>query len=370
LERQDSGKHRILMIVPQADVQGGIAAVVNGYHGSRLEKDYDLRYVESYRDGSKLQKLIKALQCYRELRGILKTAPPELVHVNSSFGPSFFRKLPIIHMCRKKGIPVVNHIHGSEFDRFYTDAGALKKSLVRRSYAECAAFIVLNETAAGNIARIVPAERITTVMNYSVVHPETADPALQQERSRKKQVLILGKIDRMKGSYDLPEIAGEVRKKIPDVKFMAAGYGEIEAVKNCFDRDMLERTVCFPGWIRGEEKDRALRESALFFLPSYSEGMPMSVLDAMGYALPVVSTNVGGIPKLVQDGRNGKLCTPGDRRAMADAILFYLTDEAQREQAGRESLSIAETFGLEEHIRKIESVWEQVLRENGKTGTE
>lgn len=60
--------------------------------------------------------------------------------------------------------------------------------------------------------------------------------------------------------------------------------------------------VEFPGWIRNEQKKQYLREADIFLLPSYNEGMPMAILDAMGCGLPIVSTDVGGIPKIVRQG--------------------------------------------------------------------
>ena len=84
------------MIVPQRDVQGGIASVTSGYYGSRLETDFDVIYVESYRDGSKWQKLLKALAAYRQFRKVLRKVKPDLIHIHSSFGPSFYRKMPFI----------------------------------------------------------------------------------------------------------------------------------------------------------------------------------------------------------------------------------------------------------------------------------
>ena len=74
----------------------------------------------------------------------------------------------------------------------------------------------------------------------------------------------------------------------------------------------------------GKEKDRLLRESDIFFLPSYNEGMPMSILDAMGYGLPIVSTDVGGIPKIVHNGENGHVCEPGDVQTFSNALMNIL----------------------------------------------
>ena len=115
----------------------------------------------------------------------------------------------------------------------------------------------------------------------------------------------------------------------------------------------------FPGWVRGEEKDRLLREADVFFLPSYNEGMPMSVLDAMGYGLPVVTTNVGGIPKIVHVGENGYCCNPGDVHSFSESITCILKDKNKREYAIRESFNIVKlNYSLDKHLQYIEKIYE------------
>lgn len=128
------------------------------------------------------------------------------------------------------------------------------------------------------------------------------------------------------------------------------------AEKGVFDN------VEFPGWVRGDTKDKLLREADVFFLPSYNEGMPMSVLDAMGYGLPVVSTNVGGIPKIVHDGENGYCCDPGNVNRFAKGITKILLDGRGRKSFGEASWKIVkEGYSLEAHLNRIEQAYEQVL---------
>lgn len=110
------GRKKVCMIVQDKMVKGGIAAVINGYYGSVLEDKYHMIYVESYKDGGKLTKIIKGVQGYLKFAKVLAFEHPDLVHIHSSFGPSFYRKLPFIYMASIAKVPIINHIHGADFD--------------------------------------------------------------------------------------------------------------------------------------------------------------------------------------------------------------------------------------------------------------
>ena len=127
---------KICMIVPNPAVRGGIASVTEGYRGSVLEQNHEINYVESYCDGSKWKKFLKAISGYCCFIKQLLHNRPDIVHIHSSFGPSFYRKLPFIYLSRWIGIPVVNHIHGAEFDTFYEKASTRKRKLVRKVYGK------------------------------------------------------------------------------------------------------------------------------------------------------------------------------------------------------------------------------------------
>lgn len=344
---------KVCMVIPNPMVKGGIAAVINGYRGSRLERDYQIIYVESYADGGKIKKFIKGICGYLHFVKVILVDRPDLVHIHSSFGPSFYRKIPFIYMASWDGLPIINHIHGSEFGKFYTDAGARKQRLVRKIWGKCTRFIVLSEEWKRIFSVVIPEEKMAVIENFSV-----AAPAIS--RGNRKTVLFLGAINEMKGCYDIVDVIAEVKKRIPDVKMIMCGDGEIKGVKGkaakCGVLDRFE----FPGWVRGEKKDQILREADLFFLPSYTEAMPMSILDAMGYGLPIIASNVGGIPRIVRD--NGSMCEPGDIRGFSDKITELLENDEKRLQEGQRSREIVEKeYSLEAHIKRIEQQYREVL---------
>lgn len=340
------------MIVQNKMVKGGIAAVVSGYYGSKLEQDYDMIYVESYKDGGKLTKLFKGICGYFHFAKVLLVDRPDIVHMHSSFGPSFYRSLPFIYMSSWAKKPMIDHIHGSEFDKLYTNASERKKKLVRKAWGKCNRFIVLSESWKERFSEVIPNEKMTVIENYSIVKD-----GINRSQCH-NQVLFLGAINQMKGCYDMVDVIKRVAEVVPDIKMVVAGAGEIEQVKSKAIAEGVAEHFAFPGWVRGEQKEKLLKESDVFFLPSYTEGMPMSVLDAMGYGLPIVASNVGGIPRIVHEGENGFMREPGDTAGFAEAIIQIMTSDAMRINMGKQSMEIVkERYSLEKHIELLENVY-------------
>jgi len=347
------------MIVPNAAVKGGIASVVNGYRGSVLERKYRISYVESYRDGSKWQKLGKALRGYWAFLLQMLGNRPDIVHIHSSFGPSFYRKMPFIYMSCLFGIPVINHIHGAEFDKFYENASERKKRRIVRVYGKCERLIVLSEEWKARIAAFIPEERIEVLENYCRLPGEPYDIGRKAQ-----QVLFMGELGRRKGCYDIPAIWAQVLKEVPSARLVMAGDGEMEAVKEAFAEQGLCSGIVFPGWVRYEEKDGLFRESAVFLLPTYHEGMPMVVLEAMGYGLGIVTTKVGGIPGLIRNGANGCIREPGDISAMAQDVIRLLREpELCRTYGGRARKLVAQNYSEERHLERLGAIYESVAGE-------
>lgn len=347
---------KICMVVPNPAVKGGIASVVNGYKGSSLEDKYDISYVESYCNGSKWKKLGKALLGYCSFAGQMMFHKPDVVHIHSSFGPSFYRKIPFIYLSCLWRIPVVNHIHGADFDEFYEKASEGKRKKIARVYGKCARLVVLSQEWKKRIERIVPPDKIVILENYCTVPAEPYDSGRNA-----KQVLFMGELGSRKGCYDIPVIWEKVLQEVPSARLVMAGDGETAQVKEAFDKKGILSNVTFPGWVRGKDKERMFRESAVFLFPSYQEGMPVAVLEAMGYGMGIVTTAVGGIPKLIRDGDNGYIRRPGDTQAMARDVVRLLTDRVQCAAYGRQARKDAkERYGRERHLEKLGEIYESI----------
>lgn len=345
---------KICMVVPDRLVKGGIASVVNGYREHDFSGKCEVSYIESYRNGSKWEKLAKALKGYLLFFREMILNKPDIVHIHSSFGPSFYRKMPFIYMACFRGVPVINHIHGAEFETFYLKASDRKKRRIRKVYGKCTMLIALSEEWKRNLESVVSPEKITVIENYCKI-PDLSGT------EKKKQILFLGEIGKRKGCYDIPEIYGRVLEKGERLPLIMAGDGELAEVKKLFeDRDLLE-SVSFPGWVRGADKNKCLKESGIFLFPSYYEGMPMAVLEAMAYGMAIVTTRVGGIPHLLEDGVNGYLCEPGDIEGLSKRLLELSKDGDKRRKMGERARQKAiEEYSMESHIKKLMDLYGRV----------
>lgn len=345
---------KICMVVPDRLVKGGIASVVNGYREHDFSGKCEVSYIESYRNGSKWEKLAKALKGYLLFFREMILNKPDIVHIHSSFGPSFYRKMPFIYMACFRGVPVINHIHGAEFETFYLKASDRKKRRIRKVYGKCTMLIALSEEWKRNLESVVSPEKITVIENYCKI-PDLSGT------EKKKQILFLGEIGKRKGCYDIPEIYERVLEKGERLPLIMAGDGELAEVKKLFeDRDLLE-SVSFPGWVRGADKDKCLKESGIFLFPSYYEGMPMAVLEAMAYGMAIVTTRVGGIPHLLEDGGSGYLCEPGDIEGLSKRLLELSKDGDKRRKMGERARQKAiEEYSMESHMKKLMDLYGRV----------
>ena len=345
---------KICMVVPDSLVKGGIASVVNGYREHGFGDKYDVNYIESYRNGSKWKKLGKALKGYLLFIREMIINKPDIVHIHSSFGPSFYRKMPFIYMACLWGIPVVNHIHGAEFETFYHKASPRKKKRIAKVYGKCRILVALSEEWKRNLELLVPAEKIEVIENYCKI-PD------QSGTEKKRQILFLGEIGRRKGCYDIPGIYEKLSEKAGRIPLIMAGDGELAEIKSLFEEKGLLEAISFPGWVRGEEKEKLLRESGIFLFPTYYEGMPMAVLEAMAYGMAIVATKVGGIPQLIKDGLSGYLCEPGNIEEISGRLLELSEDEDKRKRMGSMARQkVIADYSMESHIGKLTHLYDRV----------
>ncbi len=168
----------------------------------------------------------------------------------------------------------------------------------------------------------------------------------------------LGRLHADKGIYDLLDALSQLRAAVPDVRLVCAGEGERAAVARYAERLGIGDAVKFTGWVGPSGKRALLESAAVCALPSYDEGMPLGLLEAMAAGVPVVATRVGGVPDIVEDGVSGILVEPGSPLALAGAIVRVLGDRETRERLAAGAAATADRWRQtpDEYAARLESL--------------
>jgi glycosyltransferase involved in cell wall biosynthesis len=271
---------------------------------------------------------------------------------------SFWRKFLLFMVCRVFRIKCILHLHGAEFMQFYnSDARQISRRCITYLFDNVDHVIVLSPRWKEDISTFTRNE------NISVIYNAVALPVVCERKANDNMpcLIFLGRLGNRKGAFDLIRAFQEVLRVVPKCKLICAGDGEVDRARNlAVELDLVEH-IEFPGWIGADQREQLLSRATLFVLPSYAEGLPMSLLEAMAAGLPVVTSNVGGIPDVVTDGVEGLVIEPGDVTALAKAMISILTNEEWRNQlakAAREK--IERDLSIDMAIKKIESVYREL----------
>jgi glycosyltransferase involved in cell wall biosynthesis len=149
-----------------------------------------------------------------------------------------------------------------------------------------------------------------------------------------------------------------LRAQVPRLRIECAGDGDLGKVERYAAAMNMAARVKMRGWLDQEASEQLLSRAAAFVLPSYAEGLPMSLLEAMAAGCPVVATRVGGIPDLITDGVDGLLVAPGDPHALAAALQRILRDPAFARQLGNAARrTIANRYTAERSLERLEQIY-------------
>lgn len=350
------GRVRVLQFGPALGVRGGISSV------EQLICDYlppyvSMRHVPTMEDGSAIAKASVFARGVQVLRRALESLDPTIIHIHFASRGSTLRKVILAEMVARAGRPLVMHAHGSEFDQFYRKLPAAVRRNVSRTLQRANVFITLSTQW-----RDFYVEECEVSPSQIVVLPNPVRvPAECTDRSARTRVqfLHLGRLGERKGSYDLVNAFAGLPEGIRNrARLVLAGDGDVEGVRKL--AAPLGESVEVHSWIDAHERDRLLRESDVFALPSRAEGVPMALLEAMANGLPSITSPVGGIPDVFRHGVDGLMVTPGDIEQIRAAMARYICDDEARLVAGRSARDRAHAFDVHVYARRLADIYHRI----------
>lgn len=340
------------MLGAAPETRSSIAAVIDAYRVHGLFKRWPIEYLASHCEGTPLDQTRMTLKALMRLAAAIGRDRRIALHVHTAARASFWRDCLFMAAGFATRCPVIVQLHGGGFEQFYDSCGSAQRTLIRFVLERAACVIVPSESLRLWTRSIAREARVSCVPNPVAAPREAADPR------HPNLVLFLGRMQAAKGIFDLLQAVAALRPAVPDVRLVCAGDGDRHAVARYAERLGIADAVKFTGWVGPSGKRALLESAAVFALPSYSEGLPMSLLEAMSAGVPVIASPVGGIPEVVVDGVSGFLVAPGDIATLHRLLRKLLIDRnlaARIGAAGAESARLR--FAPERALPRLEEIY-------------
>jgi glycosyltransferase involved in cell wall biosynthesis len=301
-------------------------------------------------------------QCFKTLIA----AKPALVYLNLSEGLwGYLRDVGLVLPAILLGRKVVFHLRGSQFRSFYETMPAPCRWLTRTILQRVSRVIVLGNNLKPLFGGLVHEDRIAVVPNgidyKQFDHVETSANGDSLDR-----ILYLSNLKKEKGTLRMIEALPDVVMYRPSIHVTFAGEWQSEADRDYaeqFIRDHdLTRHVTFTGRIGGIDKIRLYKEHGLFvFTPVDPEGLPWVILEAMSAGLPVITTERGAIPEVVEQGRTGYIIEP-QPKTIAEKIRYIVEHPGEAKTMGMNGRQRVERYFSEPaYLKGIEQVLLEAL---------
>lgn len=335
--------------------RGGIASVM-AYSLEGMGPDVELKHVTTYRDTGLVDRAKVGFSGWARLAMLLARGRVDVVHVHMSYRGSVARKTAVLQMTRAFGVPTVIHAHSHGFKLWFDSCSTLAKAAMRRGL-RAERWVVLGEGLKREYTEMLDLdpEQVLVLRNPVPCRPAPQRP--ERVDNSPFRLLFLGRLGHRKGAYDLISALARLPRELRlKTVLTLAGDGDIEEVRQAARRAGVMNQVVFPGWVGAAERSRLLDEAAAFVLPSYEEGLPMAMLEAMSHGVPVVTCSVGGIGEVINHGQNGLLVPPGDVGSLVAAIS-ELSDPEVAMRIGRAGWATSTQFDVEKWRAELIDLW-------------
>jgi len=333
-----AGRKKVVMLAGGGTtyVSGGVGTFIR-YLTDEWENKPDgpeIRILDTRGQGGLLRMIMHFISatCYLTFCGLAGRI--DVLHIHMSAYGSAVRKSVLSVLGTMLGLPVIVHMHGSNFHKFYNGLPSVARTALRFSLNRAHCVVVLGKTWREFLIRdlgILP-HKITVIDNGvpaplgAVRRPHSAGAAVR--------IVFLGQLGDRKG---VPELVAALRSPRIVAKAWTAtiaGDGAVEETAAAVAKAGLQDRIAVPGWVDRERTQKLLCEADIFILPSHFEAMPIAILEAMAHGVPVIATPVGAIPEFLTAGQTALLVPPGDPEELAKAIERLLDHPEERERLG------------------------------------
>lgn len=311
---------KVIIVGPSTLMNGGVSSVISELTAGFKKLKVDYEVISTTINKNFFYKLIYFLIAVYRVICFKFNGLENIFHLHLSSRTSTRRKVLIILLIRLLKMKYFIHLHGAEYvNYFYNEEHTFIKKLIKYSFNNAEKVIVLSNSWKCWV------DDTFNNCNSVVVHNGVTSMYRDRKSKRAKSILYLGEVCERKGFGDLLVAFEGVRKNSPDAVLNVVGGGDIDYYTKS-DSYSFEN-VNFCGWKCKDEIATYYNNNQIYCLPSYNEGLPMTILEAMSAGMVIISTPVGGIPEAISDKQTGLLINPGDISGLEAAITDIFEDE-------------------------------------------
>ena len=332
--------------------KGGIAQVLNTYSKYVFQKFNCI--INSTNRGFLTNVIVLTFSYIQTLLILIFNPNIRIIHIHTASYRSFQRSSLWVNLAKFFKKKVILHIHGGAFKEYYKTNPTWIQSVLNK----CDCIITLSNEWKNFFTSELKCKNVRIIPN--IVPYPSATGIIPDD---KFHLLFLGLITENKGIFDLLDVLKDHKSDFQDKLILhIGGNGKIAELKEFIKNNSLESIVKYEGFVSGNRKTELFNIANAFILPSYIEGLPISILEAMSYSLPILSTNVGGIPEIVENDRNGILFSPGDQQQMEDSIAALMNNPQRLKEMGTASHDMIEKFLPNSVSLKLSEVYNELLK--------
>lgn len=298
----------------------------------------------------------------RELRRIVKNSRPDVIHMTTSGQLAIIRDILLLKFAKKKKIPTVYHIRFGRISEI-AEKNTFEWKLMKKAVGYASTTIAIDKRTEKTLSEKCGGCNIVYIPNPFDDGRVTAQ--IRAWEDRKKQIVFVGWLVKTKGIEELLGAWDELYRGFSDHRLLVIGPGKDEYLAELKEKFKCEN-VDFAGELEHDEALNRVAESSMLVLPSYTEGFPNVVLEAMALKVPTVATNVGAIPEMLAD-ESGIIIEPRSKEQLADAVRSMLTDE-NRAVSGSENAyrRLKNEYSVEIIMREYIDLWKSLIHFKNK----
>lgn len=350
---RELSKH-ILFLGVSMKTKGGMTAVLVSYD-KYIE---NMQFIPTWKLGNKLIKLGYALQAITRMwLKCIVDRNIKIIHIHGAANASFYRCKIFINLAKKLKKKVILHEHAADFIEFYQNSN--DKTGISKTLNKCDCLIVLSESWKEYFSSIGVDKNKIHVLNNIVSPPNFKDVP---RKDNKLHLMFMGEISKRKGGFDLLQAISDNKEYFKDKLLLRMGGNEVDGdIKTFIKEHQLEEFVSYEGWISGNKKTECLNWEDVYILPSFNEGLPIAILEAMSYKHPIISTPVGGIPEIIKTHENGILVQPGNKKEISEAIKYYIEHPENIKIHGEKAYQTVQNFFPQKVFTDLIHIYQSLL---------